>query len=104
MTIARPHTATSWDLVLDALDARLVSAAEASDVSNTLDEWTPPSDLGPLPVRLVGRARSILGRTDRLVEDLDATRVEVGRELSTLARRSSMQVAAPASASVDVSA
>ena len=103
MTIARPRAATSWDLVLDALDARLERATSAPESSDPRDEWTPPSGLGPLPLRLASRAQSILERSDHAMADLDATRHEVGRELATLARRSTKRTPMPASASVDLS-
>lgn len=104
VTIARPRAATSWDLVLDALDDRLVRVAHGPDAGNTCDQWKPPSNLGPLPLRLAGRARSLLERSEHLVDEIEVTQAEVARELSTLARRSSTQIAASASATVDVSA
>ena len=65
----RPARPVSWQEALDRLEAhadraeRMLQGLGATDI----EPWTPPADLGPMPLGFLPRARLLLERQQRLM-------------------------------------
>ena len=66
---------TGWDSALD-------------EIERSSDEWQPPTDLGPLPERLVGRARDVLAGLERRIGATEREQAELRHEIGRLSRPS----------------
>ena len=85
--------ADSWDAVLDRLEADLAAverslaerAPTESDVASAqLRTWVPPRGLGPLPDRLIDRARELAAAQARVAERLDLLHTATAHQLTAL--------------------
>ena len=85
--------AESWDAVLDRLEADLAAverslaerAPTESDVAAAqLRTWVPPRGLGPLPERLIDRARELADAQARVAERLDLLHTATAHQLTAL--------------------
>ncbi|WP_083707261.1 hypothetical protein [Intrasporangium flavum] len=85
--------AESWDAVLDRLETDLAAverslaerAPTESDVEAAqLRTWVPPRGLGPLPDRLIDRARELAAAQARVAERLDLLHTATAHQLSAL--------------------
>ncbi len=85
--------AESWDAVLDRLEADLAAverslaerAPTESDVASAqLRTWVPPRGLGPLPERLIVRARELADAQARVAERLDLLHTATAHQLTAL--------------------
>ncbi|AWB90393.1 hypothetical protein [Homoserinimonas hongtaonis] len=74
-------TFTAWSDTLDELERELTVA---DDVSRASGKWTAPVGLGQLPPELVGRARDLVERQQRMLARLDEERLGTGRHLAAL--------------------
>ena len=83
---------TDWTALLDAIDGGLTS-------SPPVFVDFAPSDFGPLPVALAGRAAATLQRMTEVEAVLERERSELARELAALSA-SKPSAAASATASV----
>ena len=66
----------AWDAVLTDLEARVTSGTSGT--------WVPPTDLGPLPRTLVGRASRLVAAQRDAIAALEADRTTVATHLSAL--------------------
>ncbi|MFQ4148043.1 hypothetical protein AAGW05_04990 [Arthrobacter sp. LAPM80] len=72
------NTRDPWEEVLDDLEGRL-SLEGANE-----PDWFPPSNLGPLPAALLGRARQLALAQEDLVAALDSSLDAAAEELTAL--------------------
>lgn len=91
MSAPAPSSDVSWDVVLDdfeqSLDAHAAtfeSISEDAELS-ALPAWVPPTEVGPIPEHLIGRAQTLLERSEELSAALS----------SELAARAASTPAAP---------
>ena len=80
--------------MLDRLEADVAEVERALTAQNppspsavaaaSLRTWVPPSGLGPLPERLLGRARELAAAQARVSECLEAIRTTTVHHLSAL--------------------
>ena len=96
-----------WAAALDALEADVaaVEAVLADDTDTPVAAaWTPPDDLGPLPLDLVPRAEALLARQFNATQAVGLA-LTANRKLSTAAARiEAGSPGAPRPAYVDYSA
>jgi hypothetical protein len=74
-----------------------VSTGSTAGTSSTNEEWTPPSDLGPIPAELEGRARELLAGQRELIAELEHTKRATVAQLKALRK---MPATRPTGASV----
>jgi hypothetical protein len=87
-------SAETWDVVLDRLESDLAQVegrlleqhppSLAALTAAQLGTWVPPSGLGPLPDRLIGRARDLAAAQARVAERLDALRLATVQTITAL--------------------
>lgn len=76
---------SEWLKVLDEMESNLKRTAQDPEwVASAQREWSEPAKLGPMPLDLAGRARSIADRQQHTIRELEAERAEVGRHLDAL--------------------
>lgn len=72
----------SWDLVLDEFEQSLDTHAAQLDAiaadadPSPLRAWEPPVEVGPIPEHLLGRAQTLLERSDELATALSTELAE----------------------------
>ncbi len=85
--------AESWEAVLDRLEADLGAVersleertpTESEVAAAQLRTWVPPRGLGPLPDRLIERARALAAAQARVAERLDLLRTATSHHLTAL--------------------
>ena len=108
MIVVPPPTAT-WDSELDRFEAELAQAerllSDATVLPTEADmAWEPPRALGPIPIALLDRARSLLRRQQLVCEALTDALAGVGRQQRYAARVSRAVGTAQQPAYLDVSA
>jgi hypothetical protein len=81
-------TGATWDEALDALEQDLAAqrAALTAGQPTAPADFEPPGDLGPLPARLVERARQLLAENQAVAAALQAAMARVERELAATER------------------
>ena len=72
--------ASPWYRVLDDLESSLGALAGGHEPA----PWSPPGDIGVIPVELRDRARALLAGQRELAAELQASKNEVARHLSAL--------------------
>jgi hypothetical protein len=85
-----PGPAVAWVAVLDALEADLDALEASFDAGDLLEvrPWSPPSDLGPLPLDLRDRAGDLLARSRDLSDEIrDASAETLGEAQRNRRRR-----------------
>lgn len=61
--------------------------AALDEIERSSEEWQPPTDLGPLPTHLVGRAQEVLAGLERRIGATEREQGELREELGRLTRR-----------------
>lgn len=109
MTTVPSRVARTWEAELARLETD-VAAAEAlladgeTAGSNVTDDWTPPTDLGPLPEAMLVRAQAVLQRQQRVAEALRSARAANTRQRDFTARVTGATVNRATPAYLDVTA
>jgi hypothetical protein len=90
--------ADEWEDVLDRLEADLdaVERRLRDPEAPAVEPWALPSDLGPLPERLVRRAVALSERQETLAGLLGQRRTTAGRHLAVVRSVPAGRPAAPA--------
>jgi hypothetical protein len=101
--------AAEWATVLEEMEGEVLAAQESLDAGRTEDiaawsrrtaDWTPPQQLGSLPMDLRQRAARLLQHQLAVAEEL-AERILQSRQQRDLAARMSYARTRPAAAFVD---
>ena len=112
MTAGRPSPegpSEDWAVVLEEMEGEVLAAKESLDAGRNEDiaawsrrtaDWTPPSQLGRLPLDLRERAARLLQHQLAVAEEL-AERILQSRQQRDLAARMSYARTRPAAAFVD---
>ncbi|MDH6237283.1 hypothetical protein [Cryobacterium sp. CG_9.6] len=79
----------AWRRVLDELEHQLDAANQAATLADApslvpAPRWRPPTNLGPLPVKLEERARDLLLCQQKLIRELDDARRVAGLHLAAI--------------------
>ncbi|NOJ60497.1 hypothetical protein [Arthrobacter sp. 260] len=96
-------THNEWEAVLDTMERGIATAANAQhdDAVDASPGWHPPSDPGPLPADLVGRARRIQAAQRSIVDQLRSA-VRENRQHHALLGAVNASTARPGAVYLDV--
>ena len=112
MSAGRPPaegSSSEWATVLEEMEGEVLAARESLDAGRTEEiatwslrtaDWTPPSQLGQLPLDLRERAARLLQHQLAVAEEL-AERILQSRQQRDLAARMSYARTRPSAAFVD---
>jgi hypothetical protein len=76
----------AWERTLDLieLDLQEASSLATDPMAESPESWEPPTDLPPMPLEVVDRARQLLKQQSELLNQLESTRRKVRRHLQYL--------------------
>jgi hypothetical protein len=109
MIVVPPPPPASWETELDRFETELERAelllSDATTLPTETDmSWEPPRALGPIPLALLDRARTLLRRQQLVCEALTDALAGVGRQQRYAARVSRAVGATQQPSYLDVSA
>lgn len=84
-----PDNQQRWEAVLDRLEEGVdtaVRAMEDPQAAPAIELWSPPADLGPLPVGLRERMERLIDSQRALMERIEGRHGEVGKQVRALRR------------------
>lgn len=84
-----PDDKQRWEAVLNRLEEGVATALRAMEDpldAPAIELWSPPADLGPLPVELRERMERLIEAQKALLEMVAGRRDDVGKQIKALRR------------------